>query len=248
MAATTLNCPMCGASAATDSTKCEHCGARLATVACPACFGMIFLGAKFCSHCGARVERSEVDENAREACPRCKGDLRTATVGKTSLRECPKCEGVWLNKAAFEQVCTDTEEQSALLGMASSLPTDLIGNVEKEIRYRPCPCCSELMHRVNFARCSHVIVDVCAQHGTWFDKDELREIVEFIRAGGMTKARALEELEAKRRLQSLEDRSRDFESRPSGWNTESGGSADGYDLVGSSIVAAAGLIARLLRK
>ena len=45
------------------------------------------------------------------------------------------------------------------------------------------------MNRVNFAKCSDVIVDVCKGHGTWFDKDELRQIVEFIRGGGMEQSR-----------------------------------------------------------
>ena len=57
------------------------------------------------------------------------------------------------------------------------------------------------MNRVNFAHCSHVIVDVCKAHGTWFDKDKLRRVVEFIRAGGFEEARAreIEELEERRR-------------------------------------------------
>ena len=59
MEAQTLNCPMCGAAASSEATQCEHCGARLATVACPSCFGMIFQGAKFCSHCGAKVDRAD---------------------------------------------------------------------------------------------------------------------------------------------------------------------------------------------
>ena len=41
------------------------------------------------------------------------------------------------------------------------------------------------MNRVNFARCSGVIVDVCRGHGTWFDRDELSGIVQFIRGGGL---------------------------------------------------------------
>jgi hypothetical protein len=45
------------------------------------------------------------------------------------------------------------------------------------------------MNRVNFAHCSQVILDVCKAHGAWFDKDKLRRTVEFIRAGGMEKAR-----------------------------------------------------------
>jgi Zn-finger nucleic acid-binding protein len=90
------------------------------------------------------------------------------------------------------QICADGERQSAVLGIASTLATDLIGNVESNIRYVPCPVCSKLMNRVNFGNCSHVVVDVCAQHGTWFDRDELRRIVEFIRAGGLDKARLRE--------------------------------------------------------
>jgi len=50
------------------------------------------------------------------------------------------------------------------------------------------------MNRMNFARCSGVIVDVCKQHGTWFDRDELSRIVEFIRGGGLNAARAKEKL------------------------------------------------------
>jgi Zn-finger nucleic acid-binding protein len=218
---------------------------------------MIFQGAKFCSHCGAKVERMEVDDATKGSCPRCKVDLNAVVVGKTNLRECPKCEGLWLGKASFEKICADTEEQAAVLGMAIQLPTDLVGNVEAEIRYLPCPLCNKLMNRVNFAHCSHVIVDVCAQHGTWFDKDELRRIVEFIRGGGLTKARIIEEVEAKRRLQVLEDQQRNFGAgqMSSGWNDASGwlgGRADWstqkYELVGAAVVGAASLIARMLRK
>jgi Zn-finger nucleic acid-binding protein len=59
------------------------------------------------------------------------------------------------------------------------------------------------MNRVNFAHCSGVIVDVCKGHGTWFDQDELTEIVAFIRAGGLEASRAREKLqieEERRRL------------------------------------------------
>ncbi len=48
------------------------------------------------------------------------------------------------------------------------------------------------MNRINFARCSGVIVDICKGHGSWFDRDELTRIVEFIRAGGLDAARAKE--------------------------------------------------------
>jgi Zn-finger nucleic acid-binding protein len=203
MEARTLNCPMCGASASTDATKCQHCGARLATIACPSCFGMIFRGAKFCCHCGAGVARKEVPADVRMPCPRCRVNMHAVVVGTSPLRECPKCDGLWADKDTLHQICSDHERQAAVLGTPAVLPADLIGNVEKNIRYVPCPVCKALMNRVNFSRCSHVVVDVCSKHGTWFDQDELRRVVEFIRAGGMDKARAQEMRELERRRQQL---------------------------------------------
>jgi Zn-finger nucleic acid-binding protein len=50
------------------------------------------------------------------------------------------------------------------------------------------------MNRMNFARCSGVIVDVCKKHGTWFDRDELSRIIAFVREGGMNASRAKEKL------------------------------------------------------
>jgi Zn-finger nucleic acid-binding protein len=127
--------------------------------------------------------------------------MNAVVVGNTNLKECPKCEGIWADAASLEQICSDREKQAAVLGMATSVSSPDSGEVEEKIRYVPCPICRKLMNRVNFAHCSHVVVDVCAKHGTWFDKDELRRIVEFIRAGGLEEARAREisELEAKQR-------------------------------------------------
>lgn len=200
MQAQTLNCPMCGAAALSDSTKCDHCGARLATVSCPSCFGMMFEGAKFCSHCGARADRTEFDPQTVRPCPRCKTNTKAIVIGKTDLRECPKCEGIWADAESLKEICADSERQSAVLGMATPIEKTEKAEIE-EIRYRPCPVCKQLMNRVNFANCSAVIVDVCRPHGTWFDKDELRRIVEFIRAGGIERSRAreLDEFERKKR-------------------------------------------------
>ena len=57
------------------------------------------------------------------------------------------------------------------------------------------------MNRVNFARCSGVIIDLCKKHGIWFDCDELSRIVEFIREGGLEHSRSKEkaQLEEERR-------------------------------------------------
>ena len=189
MQAETLNCPMCGAAASSDATRCEHCNARLATVACPSCFGLMFIGEKFCSHCGTAAQRVEMPELKSAPCPRCRLDMEAVTVGAVNLRECKRCAGLWLDVATMEKICADKERQTAILGIPVTISEPATVNLETNIRYIPCPACSKLMNRVAFASHSRVIVDVCRGHGTWFDRDELRRVVEFIRAGGLEKAR-----------------------------------------------------------
>ena len=44
------------------------------------------------------------------------------------------------------------------------------------------------MSRRNYAHRSGVIVDFCPVDGLWFDRDELRHVIEFIRTGGLRAA------------------------------------------------------------
>jgi len=82
-------------------------------------------------------------------------------------------------------------------------PKTLSGADFPKAVYVPCPHCGQLMNRINFAHCSGVIVDVCRGHGTWFDRDELREIVEFIRVGGLEVSRQKEHQEIKYEREQL---------------------------------------------
>jgi len=203
--AQTLKCPMCGARASIAATSCDFCGAPLATVSCPSCFGMIFLGEKFCPHCGAKTQRTEVPGGETRLCPRCHVRMNAVVIGKANLHECARCEGIWADADTLQQLCSDREEQASVLGMAAhNVAAPETVPLEQQIHYLPCPICKKLMNRVNFAKCSHVVVDVCNRHGTWFDKDELRRIIEFIRAGGLERARAQElaDLEEARRRRS----------------------------------------------
>jgi len=194
MQAETLNCPNCGAATATDAPLCKFCNSRLATVACPKCFAMMFLGSKHCQRCGAAAATPEIKEGEVRKCPRCQASMPLVKIGAATVRECEKCLGLWLDVASFEKICADREQQSAVLGAASHAPSGAGLEISK-VKYVPCPECLQLMNRINFARCSGVIVDICKQHGTWFDRDELSRIVEFIHGGGLNTARAKEKIE-----------------------------------------------------
>ena len=194
MQAETLNCPNCGAASASDAPLCQFCGSRLATVACPSCFAMMFIGSKHCPRCGAAAALPRTSESEKRQCPRCKSEMAAVTLGSTTMRECEQCLGLWLDVTSFQKVCADKEQQSAVLGLASPAPTNAVRETST-VHYVACPECSQLMNRINFARCSGVIVDVCKGHGTWFDRDELSRIVEFIRDGGLEASRARDKAE-----------------------------------------------------
>lgn len=194
MQAETLHCPNCGAASSSDASQCQFCGSRLATIACPSCFGMMFIGSRHCPRCGAAGAVPESTDAEPRPCPRCRTEMNAVVIGAATLRQCLKCDGLWVDVRSFEKICADREQQSAVLGAASSMPLDAAGKPNK-VRYVPCPECAQLMNRINFARCSGVVVDVCKRHGTWFDRDELSSIVEFIRGGGMNSARAKERIE-----------------------------------------------------
>ncbi|HEV7376332.1 MAG TPA: zf-TFIIB domain-containing protein [Pyrinomonadaceae bacterium] len=194
--AETLNCPTCGAAVSTAATHCSFCDARLATVACPRCFAMMFVGSLHCSRCGAKATKAEKLEAASRLCPRCRVEMEAIAVGSATLRECARCDGMWVDVESFEKIINEREEHSAVLGAPTQVQKRSGESHEpNKVRYVPCPECNQLMNRVNFARCSGVVVDVCKGHGTWFDHDELQQIIEFVQSGGLGASRVLEKRE-----------------------------------------------------
>jgi Zn-finger nucleic acid-binding protein len=241
MPAATLQCPTCGAAASSDADHCAYCRSRLATVSCPDCFGMLLRGSRHCPHCGAAAAR-EADADAGESrpCPRCRAETAAVRVGAASLRECPDCGGVWARREAFERICAGTEEQAAVLGAASTAARPA-GGAAEAVRYLPCPECGALMNRVNFARCSGVVIDVCREHGSWFDRDEMRRIVEFIRGGGMSVAREREVMRLEEERRRLE-RARLAAAQPGG-RAGAGDDAEEW----TRVLGAASSVLRILR-
>ena len=217
--AASLHCPNCGAPADPDLRQCPYCQARLATVSCPSCFALMFDGTEFCPGCGSPAARAE-GKTSPVTCPDCKLALREVQVGATSVLECGKCDGVWVDGQTFEALCADREAQAAVLHQYAGKPQP-----SARVKYRPCVRCSKMMNRVNFARISGVVVDVCKGHGTFLDPGELHAIVGFIHGGGLERARSrqLEDLreqekralEAERRLARDRGRSGASDSRHS---------------------------------
>lgn len=241
MQAETLNCPNCGAASSMDAPLCQFCSSRLATVACPSCFAMMFIGSKHCQRCGAAAVVPEVRDSEDHKCPRCQSQMVSVTISSTAVLECERCLGLWLDVPSFEKICADREQQSAVLGLASHVPPSAAHETSK-VHYVPCPECSQLMNRMNFARCSGVIVDVCKKHGTWFDRDELSRIVEFISDGGLNASRAKEKIEIAEERVRLRQERQAVDLRNSG----SLGISDADDHRLNGVASARGLLKFLL--
>ncbi len=202
-----LNCPNCGAGVASDKTLCEFCKTRLKTIGCQKCLGLMFMGAKFCGHCGAIAAPIEVSLDGDAVnCPRCRQALEMLRIEETRIHGCTSCDGLWVGVETFENVCADRESQSAVLGFLAK--RTLHGQRLTKVNYVPCPDCGQLMNRNNFARASGVIVDICKQHGVWFDSDELPAIIGFIQQGGMEIARQREKMEIRDERDRLREEQR----------------------------------------
>lgn len=188
---TTLRCPGCGAPASPDEGSCGYCLAPLTAMACPSCFAPVFKNTTHCPRCGVRTAREVLGEWAKWNCPRCDGRFTPVRVGDVELLECGGCGGAWMRPGPFERVCAERETQAAVMARPLSEARVAAEGPEK-VRYLPCPECRKHMNRVNFAKYSGVIMDVCKEHGTFFDRDELRRIVTFIREGGIDRSRERE--------------------------------------------------------
>lgn len=191
MDAGSLNCPHCGAAVPADSTECAFCHARLATVGCPKCYAVVFVGSKHCPRCGTDVGQPTDRDAVALTCPRKCGAMRPVRFGGADMYVCDVCNGLWVDTETVQRLVAERLKPSPM--MATGIATPPPARVKLEaVRYAPCPICERLMNRVNFAHASGVIVDVCTDHGTWFDADELRRVLEFIGAGGLEAARARE--------------------------------------------------------
>jgi Zn-finger nucleic acid-binding protein len=50
--------------------------------------------------------------------------------------------------------------------------------------YVKCPVCAKMMNRINFGARSGVVIDRCREHGVWLEAGELRQLSEWMKAGG----------------------------------------------------------------
>ncbi len=110
-----------------------------------------------------------------DKCPRCNFELFSAEKDGIEVSACGHCGGVWL--------ATDHAKRAFAVG--SRVPEELAKKVERVTRARPwamtdelrCPSCQKGMQR---SKIGVVVVDIC-DHGTWFDRTEIRTVMSHMR-------------------------------------------------------------------
>lgn len=148
----------------------------------------MFAGAQFCPHCGARAAEPERTGGATLRCPGCDGDMAAVRVGTARMHQCAGCGSAWLSPDAFASLCADREARGALAAAVGGGATPASLRHAQRVRYVHCAVCRGIMNRVNFGHASGIIIDVCKDHGVWFERDELRGVLSFIEQGGMQQA------------------------------------------------------------
>ncbi|HUE74664.1 MAG TPA: zinc ribbon domain-containing protein [Pirellulaceae bacterium] len=190
-----VHCAACGAAREHGEKSCGYCGADftihetdLDTV-CPGCQARVSDRARYCHHCATPLAADLVAGKASKlTCPICPGRhlvSRRLTDLETTVLECRVCAGMWIGLETLHDLL-DGEERRPQRGSVSHR----LVPIETHRGYRKCPQCSGLMVRRNFGQGqSGVVLDVCGEHGLWFDCDELAHLLSWVRSGGLEAAR-----------------------------------------------------------
>jgi Zn-finger nucleic acid-binding protein/ribosomal protein L40E len=190
-------CGSCGALVTPDAESCEYCGSAIVrdtrnlSLICPECYARSTEDSRFCTACGVAFRPEQVQVEGFELpCPVCTVLMPPRQLGGVGLNECTSCSGLWVPDESFDLLVS-----RAIEARRNADPAQLIGlkprvsgsnPATQRVQYRKCPVCDGYMQRRNFRKSSGVIIDVCWQHGTWLDADELEQIAGFILSGGTT--------------------------------------------------------------
>ncbi|WP_243374958.1 zf-TFIIB domain-containing protein [Geotalea sp. SG265] len=185
---------------------------------CSNCSAPLPPGSITCDYCGSRndVDLKGInyyttnEPESERICPRCNKPLRTIDlkVGGTFLVErCEQCLGLFFDPGELEALLQATVtnvftiDRARLDALSAARRADEYG-----ITYVKCPVCATMMNRVNFGAKSGVVIDRCREHGIWLDGGELRQLAEWMKAGG--KLLDQERQEEQKKKEAEEERQR----------------------------------------
>lgn len=196
-----------------------------------------------CSYCKTRQDidlkglykHKVVKPETERICPRCDKPMQTIDLkleGPFFIERCGECMGLFFDPGELEAVLDKTVSNVYRIdsGQIDDL-NKMKRSADYPVAYIKCPVCRKLMNRVNFGTRSGVIVDTCKEDGIWLDGGELRQLMEWMKAGGQILHQKTE-LEAERiKRQELERKLREKAAANTGMRAHyhGGGFGDSSD-------------------
>ncbi len=107
-------------------------------------------------------------------CPRCHLPLAVADYEGVEVDMCSTCWGFWLDLGELEQILKiraltfSEEERTQILDVRSAWDHGPLADA-------PCPKCGRTMDRISYDESVHLVIDRCANHGTWLDTGEIKK-------------------------------------------------------------------------
>ncbi len=191
-----VRCSSCGGARQGETRNCGFCGSdftlheRDLNTVCPNCLARVSDKARYCMECGDWLSAEAIagDVSASE-CPACSGMelLASRQLGQENLNalECQSCTGLWLSVETFRELRDRTARKAVHLAEAALKHAETPRRSKQTgPLYRPCMECRKLMSRRLYAPGSGVIIDLCKDHGLWFDAEELHQVLQWIAKGG----------------------------------------------------------------
>jgi Zn-finger nucleic acid-binding protein len=149
-----------------------------------------------CAGCGRDLGLEPIPRDGTLPCPDCHIAMAALDCGPGAVHDCGRCGGQFVEVAALRDLLERHTLQTGVVRPRTSARA-----IQAPVRYVACPVCRALMNRRNFGGASAVIVDVCAKHGTWFDRGELPCVLAFVESGGLAHLRERDAEERQRRVQ-----------------------------------------------
>ncbi len=161
-----------------------------------------------CEYCGSRndVDLKNIHYytthqcESKRTCPRCELPLITIDLklnGTFLIERCDDCLGLFFDPNELETLLEVTVTNVFTIDKGRLDNTSPLNKKEYSAIYIKCPVCYKIMNRVNFGIKSGVIVDRCKEHGVWLDGGELRNLFEWMKAGGKLLQQEREEQQKK---------------------------------------------------
>lgn len=206
---------------------------------CTNCAAPIPLNSVRCDYCGSRndVDLKGVhyytthESDTERICPVCTVHLKSIDLGvdgKFFIERCGECLGLFFDPGELEALLEYSVKNVYSINRSQ---LDLFKISEKSTgriaTYVKCPACAKMMNRINFGARSGVVIDRCKEHGVWLDAGELRQLCEWMKAGGQLLEK--EKFEERRKEELILEQKKQ-QSRIQGGTADDYNSIDPFDL------------------